>query len=145
VVRWAGVARLSDVVKVDSKGRITIPQAVREALGVEPGMLMALIADFDKREIIVSPIATKPEAVYELDLNLVDKPGSLAAVTGVLAKHKADIIASKCASIARGEEASCTLIVDMSMSDVDADSIKRELEELEVVIQVRLRKFETRY
>jgi len=139
------VARLSDVVKVDSKGRITIPQAVREALGVEPGMLMALIADFDKREIIVSPIATKPEAVYELDLNLVDKPGSLAAVTGVLAKHKADIIASKCASIARGEEASCTLIVDMSMSDVDADSIKRELEELEVVIQVRLRKFETRY
>jgi AbrB family looped-hinge helix DNA binding protein len=145
VVRWARVARLSDVVKVDSKGRITIPQAVREALGVEPGMLMALIADFDKREIIVSPIATKPEAVYELDLNLVDKPGSLAAVTGVLAKHKADIIASKCASIARGEEASCTLIVDMSMSDVDADSIKRELEELEVVIQVRLRKFETRY
>jgi AbrB family looped-hinge helix DNA binding protein len=145
VVRWAGVARLSDVVKVDSKGRITIPQAVREALGVEPGMLMALIADFDKREIIVSPIATKPEAVYELDLNLVDKPGSLAAVTGVLAKHKADIIASKCASIARGEEASCTIIVDMSMSDVDADSIKRELEELEVVIQVRLRKFETRY
>ena len=139
------MARLSDVVKVDSKGMITIPQAVREALGVEPGMLMALIADFDKREIIVSPIATKPEAVYELDLNLVDKPGSLAAVTGVLAKHKADIIASKCASIARGEEASCTLIVDMSMSDVDADSIKRELEELEVVIQVRLRKFETRY
>jgi AbrB family looped-hinge helix DNA binding protein len=139
------VARLSDVVKVDSKGRITIPQAVREALGVEPGMLMALIADFDKREIIVSPIATKPEAVYELDLNLVDRPGSLAAVTGVLAKHKADIIASKCASIARGEEASCTIIVDMSMSDVDADSIKRELEELEVVIQVRLRKFETRY
>jgi len=132
-------------VKVDSKGRITIPQAVREALGVEPGMLMALIADFDKREIIVSPIATKPEAVYELDLNLVDKPGSLAAVTGVLAKHKADIIASKCASIARGEEASCTIIVDMSMSDVDADSIKRELEELEAVIQVRLRKFETRY
>lgn len=139
------MARLSDVVKVDSKGRITIPQAVREALGVEPGMLMALIADFDKREIIVSPIATKPEAVYELDLNLVDRPGSLAAVTGVLAKHKADIIASKCASIARGEEASCTIIVDMSMSDVDADSIKRELEDLEVVIQVRLRKFETRY
>ena len=139
------MARLSDVVKVDSKGRITIPQAVREALGVEPGMLMALIADFDKREIIVSPIATKPEAVYELDLNLVDKPGSLAAVAGVLAKHKADIIASKCASIARGEEASCTIIVDMSMSDVDVDSIKRELEELEAVIQVRLRKFETRY
>jgi AbrB family looped-hinge helix DNA binding protein len=145
VVRWAGVARLSEIVKVDSKGRITIPQAVREALGVEPGMLMALIADFDKREIIVSPIAAKPEVVYEFDLNLVDKPGSLATVTNVLAKHKADIIASRCASIARGEEASCTLIVDMSMSDVDAETIRKELEGLDVVIQVRMRKFETRY
>lgn len=139
------MARLSEVVKVDSKGRITIPQAVREALGVEPGMLMALIADFDKREIIISPIATRTEAIYEFDISLVDKPGALASVTNTLAKHKADIIASKCASIARGEEASCTLIVDMSMADVDADTIKKELEELGVVLQVKLRKFETRY
>ncbi len=139
------MTRLSEIVKVDSKGRITIPQAVREALGVEPGMLMALIADFERREIVINPIASKPEAVYEFNLNLVDKPGALAAVTNVLARHKADIIASRCASIARGEEASCTLIVDMSMSDVDADIIKKELEDLEVVIQVRLRKFETRY
>ncbi len=139
------MARLSEIVKVDSKGRITIPQAVREALGIEPGMLMALIADFDKKEIIVSPIATRTEAVYEYDIYLVDRPGSLAAVTNVLAKHKADIIASKCTSITRGEEASCTIIVDMSIADIDADSIKKELEDLDVVIQVRVRKFETRY
>lgn len=139
------MARLSEIVKVDSKGRITIPQAIREAMGVEPGMLMALIADFDKREIVISPIAAKTEAIYEFDINLVDKPGSLAAVTNVLAKHKADIIASKCASIARGEEASCTLIVDMSTADVDADTIRKELEGLEVVLQVKMRKFETRY
>lgn len=139
------VARLSEVVKVDSKGRVTIPQAIREALGVEPGMLMALIADFDKREIVLSPIATRTEAIYEFDVNLVDKPGALAAVTGVLAKHKADIIASKCASIARGEEASCTLIVDMSTADIDADTIRKELEGLDVVLQVKMRKFETRY
>jgi len=139
------VARLSEVVKVDSKGRVTIPQAIREALGVEPGMLMALIADFDKREIVLSPIATRTEAIYEFDVNLVDRPGALAAVTSVLAKHKADIIASKCASIARGEEASCTLIVDMSVADIDADTIRKELEGLDVVLQVKMRKFETRY
>ncbi|MFN4046030.1 MAG: AbrB/MazE/SpoVT family DNA-binding domain-containing protein [Acidilobaceae archaeon] len=139
------MVRVSEIVKVDSKGRITIPQTMREALGIEPGMVMAIIADFDKREIIVSPITGKGEMIYELDLYLVDRPGSLASVTDVLAKHKADIVASKCASIARGEEAGCTIIVDMSMADTDVETIRRELEDLDAVIQVRVKKFESRF
>ncbi|MDM7276043.1 MAG: AbrB family DNA-binding protein [Thermoprotei archaeon] len=141
----ASVVRVSEIVKVDSKGRITIPQTMREALGIEPGMIMAIIADFEKREIIVSPITGKGEMIYELDLYLVDKPGSLASVTEVLARHKADIVASKCVSIARGEEAGCTIIVDMSIADTDMETIRRELEDLGVVIQVRVKKFESRF
>lgn len=139
------MVRVSEIVKVDSKGRITIPQTMREALGIEPGMIMAIIADFEKREIIVSPITGKGEMIYELDLYLVDKPGSLASVTEVLARHKADIVASKCVSIARGEEAGCTIIVDMSIADADMETIRRELEDLGVVIQVRVKKFESRF
>ncbi len=139
------MVRVSEIVKVDSKGRITIPQTMREALGIEPGMIMAIIADFEKREIIVSPITGKGEMIYELDLYLVDKPGSLASVTEVLARHKADIVASKCTSIARGEEAGCTIVIDMSIADTDVETIRRELEDLDVVIQVRVKKFESRF
>ncbi|MEM2348166.1 MAG: AbrB family DNA-binding protein [Acidilobaceae archaeon] len=139
------MVRISEIIKVDSKGRITIPQTIREALNVEPGMLMALIADLDKKEIIVNPITTRGESIYEFDLYLIDKPGSLAKVTSVIANYKADIVASKCASIARGEEANCVLIVDMSTARIDAESLKKELENLDVVIQVRTKRFEGRY
>lgn len=135
--------KLSALVKVDSKGRVTIPQTIREALGLETGMLMALIADLDKREVIVSPIYSRGETIFELDLLLVDRPGALAQVTEVLARHKADIIASRCASIARGEEGSCVIIVDLTIADADIETIRRELEQLEIVIQVKSRKFES--
>ena len=135
--------KLSALVKVDSKGRVTIPQTIREALGLETGMLMALIADLDKREVIVSPIYSRGETIFELDLLLVDRPGALAQVTEVLARHEADIIASRCASIARGEEGSCVIIVDLTIADADIETIRRELEQLEIVIQVKSRKFES--
>lgn len=137
--------RLSEIIKMDPKGRITIPQAMREALEIRPGMLMVLIADADKREIIMSPVMSSGESIYEFDVILTDKPGSLAAVTSIFAKHKGDIVASKCASITRGEEANCIFVVDMSISPSSTEDLRRELESLNSVIQVKVRKFESRY
>ncbi|MEN2999430.1 MAG: ACT domain-containing protein [Acidilobaceae archaeon] len=136
--------RISEIIKVDLKGRITIPQTMREALEIRPGMLMVLIADAEKREVIMSPVMTSGETMYEFDILLTDRPGSLASVTNVFAEHKADIVASKCASITRGEEASCTIIVDMSLSPTMPEKVKEKLEALDTVIQVKMRRFESR-
>ena len=135
--------RLTALVKIDSKGRVTIPQTIREALGIEPGMMMAIIADIDRREILVSPIFVKGASIYQIDLQLHDRPGALAKVANLLASHKVDIIASKCASITRGREAGCTIIADFSNVETDVGEIRRQLEELDVVIQVKITRFET--
>ncbi len=135
--------RLTALVKVDSKGRITIPLSIRNALGIETGMMMLLIGDVDRREIIATPITTKSESIYEIDVTLKDRPGALAAVADTLAKHGVDIVASKCTSIIRGEEGGCTIIADFSRSDVDHEEIRRKLEVLDVVFRVIIRKFET--
>lgn len=135
--------RLTSLAKVDSKGRITIPQTMREALDIEPGMPVVLLADLDRREIIVSPISASSKYIYELEVELVDKPGALATLTKKLADFNIDIVATRCASIARGESGSCTLIIDVSRSSLGIEELKRRVEELDVVTLVRIRGFES--
>ncbi|MEB3788154.1 MAG: ACT domain-containing protein [Desulfurococcales archaeon] len=131
------------LVKVDSKGRITIPLTMREAIGIEPGMLMAIIADIDKKEIIVTPIFTNKGEIYEIEVVLVDRPGAMAKVTDALARENVDIIASRCTTVMRGVEGSCIMIVDLSRSSVDVEKLKNILSQIDVVTQVKVKKFET--
>lgn len=135
--------RLTSLAKVDSKGRVTIPQTMREALDIEPGMLVVLLADLDRREIIISPISASSKNIYELEVELLDKPGALAMLTQKLAELNVDIVSTRCASIARGESGSCTVIVDLSKSTLGVEELRRKLEELEVVTLVRVKGFET--
>ncbi|MCE4608208.1 MAG: AbrB/MazE/SpoVT family DNA-binding domain-containing protein [Caldisphaeraceae archaeon] len=134
--------RISGLVKVDSKGRITIPQTMRENLGIEPGMLVVLLADSEKKEILISPILTEGAKVIELNIDLKDEPGALAKLIEKMAEYKVDIITNKCMSITRKEEGECTFIVDVSQSAVDVEKLKSELESVDIVTQVRLRRFE---
>lgn len=133
--------RLTAIVKVDSKGRVTIPQTVRESLGITPGMALALIADIDRREILISPISEKSAKVYEIVVEMEDRPGALASVTRALAEQGVDIIASRCASVLRGKAGNCTIIVDMTMAKASPDAIREILENLDVVRYVRIRGF----
>lgn len=134
--------RLTGLVKVDSKGRITIPQTIRESLGIEAGMLVAMLADTEKKEIIVSPIMAENAKVVQIEVTMQDRPGALAKVTSRLSELKVDIIANRCTSITRREEGECTFIVDISQSTTDVEGIRKALEGLDVVTQVMIRQFE---
>ena len=134
--------RLTGLVKVDSKGRITIPQTIRESLGIEAGMLVAMLADTEKKEIIVSPIMAENAKVIQIEVTMQDRPGALAKVSSKLSELKVDIIANRCTSITRREEGECTFIVDISQSTTDVEGIRKALEGLDVVTQVMIRQFE---
>jgi looped-hinge helix DNA binding domain, AbrB family len=134
--------RLTGLVKVDSKGRITIPQTIRESLGIEAGMLVAMLADTEKKEIIVSPIMAENAKVIQIEVTMQDRPGALAKVTSKLSDLRVDIIANRCTSITRREEGECTFIVDISQSSTDVEGIRKALEGLDVVTQVMIRQFE---
>jgi len=134
--------RLTGLVKVDSKGRITIPQTIRESLGIEAGMLVAMLADTEKKEIIVSPIMAENAKVVQIEVTMQDRPGALAKVTSKLSELKVDIIANRCTSITRREEGECTFIVDISQSSTDVEGVRKALESLDVVTQVMIRQFE---
>ena len=88
-------SKLTGLVKVDSKGRITIPQTIRESLGIEAGMLVAMLADAEKKEIIVSPILAENAKVVQIEVTMQDRPGALAKVTSKLSELKIDIVANE--------------------------------------------------
>ncbi len=135
--------KLSAIVKVDSKGRITIPQAIRNALGIEKGMVLMVIGDTEKSEIYITPLAkSEGEKIHYLEITLKDRPGALAQVTQALASHGVDIVANRCVSVVRGEEGVCFIVADFSKADVDAETMRKELEGLDVVLQVKLKRFE---
>ena len=131
--------RIAEIVRVDSKGRVTLPMVIRESLNIVEGMRLVIIADTDRREIVISP-AVPPEAkVYELYIEIHDVPGALAQVTDELAKYDVDQVSTHCTTVKRGELAECVLIVDMSKVKVQPDEVKDRLLALDEVRMVTLK------
>lgn len=121
--------RIEELVKVDSKGRVTIPMAVREILDIREGMYLLIVADKDKKELKLLPI---PVAAKLIRIRLVveDRPGVLAELTKFLAQHNIDIISTRCTVLKREELGECEMIVDLAKSEwgepgIVADEIKK--------------------
>lgn len=131
--------RISEIVKVDSKGRITIPLVVREALNIVEGMTLILIADPDKREIVVTPLPGGEGSLYELRIEFRDVPGALAKTSEKLAELGVDQVTTQCTTVKRGEYAECIIVVDLSNAKVDVDELKNILASMPEVrfIQVK--------
>ncbi len=131
--------RLSEIVKVDSKGRVTIPLVVREALGIVEGMNIILISDPDKREIVLTPLPSTESKLYELRIEFKDVPGALAKTSEKLAELGVDQVTTQCTTVKRGEYAECIIIVDLARAKTDIEELKNILSSLPEVrfIQVR--------
>ncbi len=130
--------KIKELVKVDSKGRITIPLTIREALDIHEGMSVLLIADREKKEILLSPVPERAK-LAELSLSVEDRPGVLAEITKVLADKGIDIIATKCVVIRRGELGECYMVIDYSKSILNViEELIDELRRLEPVKEVRI-------
>ncbi len=134
--------RITEIVRVDSKGRITIPMVIRESLNIVEGMHVVLIADTSKREIIISPVVFPGTKLYEVYIEINDVPGALAEVTDSMAKFGVDLIATHCTTVRRGETAECLLIADMSKSKIEPDVLRLELSKLPDVKLVNIRQMQ---
>ncbi len=118
--------KIREIVRVDNKGRITIPLIIREALDIREGMSVLLIADTEKRELIVSPISEEAK-LFEIEIEIEDRPGALAEVANELARHSIDQVMTRCTTLRRGEIAECIMVVDTSKSAITTE---KELENL---------------
>jgi len=132
--------KITEIVRVDSKGRITIPMVVRDALNIVEGMHLILVADPDKREIVLSPVLAPVAHVYEIYLELKDEPGALAKVSAELAKMGVDQLTTQCAAVKRGEYAECVIVADFSKANASPEEVKQRLIDLDEVRLVNIRR-----
>ncbi len=129
---------IEETVKVDSKGRVTIPSAIRELFDIREGMYLLMIADKNSKEIKLVPIPITAQLI-KLRLIVEDRMGVLADITKFLASKNVDIISSKCIVLKREELGECEMIIDISRSNyADPSLVEEDLRRLEPVKNVEV-------
>ncbi len=125
--------RKVEILKVDGKGRITIPRSVREALGIEGGSHVVMIADLDKAEIVILPGASEEGTVAEISLVFKDKPGTLAKIVERMSELGVNQLSTNCRTIKKGEKAECLIIAEIKR---DPEELEKELKAMDEVLDV---------
>lgn len=88
---------------VDKKGRLLIPQRLRDALHLKEGEKVILDLDESRRTITIEP--SYERKLLKLDIALGDSPGALAKAAASLARLGVDLVSTQSHSAMRGEAA----------------------------------------
>ncbi|RLG61018.1 hypothetical protein DRN87_03270 [Candidatus Geothermarchaeota archaeon] len=132
-------SEIYEFVIVDSKGRIIIPSRIRRILNISDGMMMMMIADPDKREIKIIPLADLHARIYRLKIEMTDKPGVLAKVASLLAKNSIDLLMTESRTIKRGEIAQWNVIADFSSCKLNIKELVDMIEKLDFIRRIDIR------
>jgi len=121
--------------KIDSKGRMVIPNSFRESLGIKTGENIVIELDKENERIILFPLERK---VKKILIYLSDKPGSLAKAAEILRKNKVDLVFTESRSVKRKKEALWVVVADFSKTNLQ--KLKKELEKEKLILKIKFEK-----
>ena len=119
--------RMTEIVRVDSRGRITMPSSIREAVRLSEGMYVMLIADLEEKEIRITPFADPEAKLVELRITFSDIPGALAKAANVLARQGVDLLSSESRTLRRGKSAEWVVVADVSRCKCKVEELERKI------------------
>ena len=129
--------RHSNIMKLDSKGRLLIPIHIRKKLETTEGTEVMIISDDETNEIRIVPLIKDKNA--ELKFLLTGIPDSMAMVANMLANYNINILMSQSRTLVRGKMAEWNVIVDTSSSNNgNLDKLKEELQTSNFVKSVEI-------
>jgi len=118
---------MNSIIKLDTRGRLVIPNEFREMLNLKEGDEVLLSLDANTDTITISPIYGKPTDLVKMEIEFGDTPGCLAKIAKKIADLKIDLIMTESKSFQRGKKARWDLIVDISKSSFSISQIKQKL------------------
>jgi len=116
---------LKAIVKVDSKGRVTIPLYIREALGLEPDSYVELELNESSKEIKLRPISRSNELLADLTVEL-NSVNDIHSLIDRIVREGTDIKLLRCRSVEGSNEYLCTVtigIIDYSLLEVIKEAL----------------------
>lgn len=132
-----------DIVRVDSKGRITVPLRVREELGLQSGTYVTVKLEREEKRASISLFAGPDAHLVELHLKIPDRPGALARAAKVLGDANLDLMMSSSRTIKKGDLAEWIVVADASQSGVPLEEVKKKILESRAVIALEVKEFAT--
>ncbi|MGQ9760202.1 MAG: ACT domain-containing protein [Candidatus Methanomethylicaceae archaeon] len=121
------MAHEQEIMKIDSKGRLTIPAHIREELGMKEGAYAAVRMNREDRSVVVSLFAGAQARLVELRLMIPDRPGALARAAKALSEFNIDLLSSNSRTIKKGELAEWIVVADVSQAKIKMGEIKSRM------------------
>ena len=138
------MAQAYEFVRMDSKGRIFVPSRIRSLLNLREGMSFMMIADAERHEIRLIPLADERAQIFRLTVLMDDVVGALSRVVGVVAEEGVDLLMTQSRTIRRGELAEWVAVADFSSVRSGVEGVVEKLRSLSIVKGVEVERLEPR-
>jgi len=133
--------RMTEIVRIDSRGRITMPSSLREAVKLSEGMYVMLIADLDEKEVRIVPFADPEAKLIEFRIAFSDMPGALAKAANILARQGVDLLSSESRTLRRGKSAEWVVVADVSRCKCELEELEQKIVEEGAAKEVKFRSY----
>ena len=133
--------RMTEIVRIDSRGRITMPSHLREAVRLSEGMYVMLIADLDEKEVRIVPFADPEAKLVEFRIAFSDMPGALAKAANILAMMGVDLLSSESRTLRRGKSAEWVVVADVSRCKCKLEELEQKIIEGGAAKEVKSRSY----
>ena len=118
---------MNSIIKLDTRGRLVIPNEFRESLDLKEGDQVLISLDLKTDTLTISPIFGNMRDLVKIEIEFGDTPGCLAKIAARIAEMKIDLIMTESKSSQRGKRARWEIIADISKCTYPINKIKQLL------------------
>jgi AbrB family looped-hinge helix DNA binding protein len=118
---------MNSIIRLDTRGRLVIPNEFRETLNLKEGDEVLMNLDTKTDTLMISPIYGEPTDLVRMEIEFGDTPGCLAKIAKKIASMKIDLIMTESKSSQRGKKARWDIIGDISNCQSSVSEIKQVL------------------
>lgn len=118
---------MNSIIKLDTRGRLVIPNEFRETLDLKEGDNVLVSLDSKNNVITISPVYGEENNIVKVKIEFGDAPGCLAKIATKLAELKVDLIMTESKSYERGTKARWDIVADISKSGLSAKQLREKL------------------
>lgn len=131
---------MNSIIKLDTRGRLVIPNEFRESLDLKEGDNVLISLNSKSNIVTISPIYGEENNLIKIEIEFGDTPGCLAKIATKLAELNVDLIMTESKSFDRGTKARWDIVADISKSNFTIKQLKEELLKTKFVEQASITK-----